>query len=204
MRGKRLDRETLKVHNCFLKFDGNTCDSACLLFNKRSQCCQCTFGMAGRYAELTKPFQVMDMQKYVNSTKIAPCTLESVSPVSSTLMHTHHRHERARGPFFDGPRPRLSFIKASNQGSQRRHDSGARGSSEWATFRNLNFAHSFPCSFYAFYAFEWRKRRFLSNWTSIWNLAEEYRDRLKGLYVVARSLILLLLTCSAWPCLGPA
>ena len=55
--------------------------------------------MAGRYAELTKPFQVMDMQKYVNSTKIAPCTLESVSPVSSTLMHTHHRHERARGPF---------------------------------------------------------------------------------------------------------
>ena len=31
-----------------------------------------------------------------------------------------------------------------------------------------------------------------------------YRDRLKCLYVVARSLILLLLTCSAWPCLGPA
>ena len=31
-----------------------------------------------------------------------------------------------------------------------------------------------------------------------------YRDRLKGLYVVARSLLLLLLTCSAWPCLGPA
>ena len=33
-----------------------------------------------------------------------------------------------------------------------------RGSSEWATFRNSNFAHSFPCSFYAFYAFEWGKR----------------------------------------------
>ena len=32
----------------------------------------------------------------------------------------------------------------------------------------------------------------------------QYRDRLKGLYVVARSLLLLLLTCSAWPCLGPA
>ena len=31
-----------------------------------------------------------------------------------------------------------------------------------------------------------------------------YRDRLKGLYVVARSLFLLLLSCSAWPCLGPA
>ena len=31
-----------------------------------------------------------------------------------------------------------------------------------------------------------------------------YRDRLKGLKVVARSLFLLLLTCSAWPCLGPA
>ena len=31
-----------------------------------------------------------------------------------------------------------------------------------------------------------------------------YRDRLKGLYVVARSLLLLLLSCSAWPCLGPA
>ena len=31
-------------------------------------------------------------------------------------------------------------------------------------------------------------------------MAEEYRDRLKGLYVVARSLILLLLTCSAFPC----
>ena len=31
-----------------------------------------------------------------------------------------------------------------------------------------------------------------------------YRDRLKGLYVVARSLFLLLLTCSACPCLGPA
>ena len=31
-----------------------------------------------------------------------------------------------------------------------------------------------------------------------------YRDRLKCLYVVARSLLLLLLTCSAWLCLGPA
>ena len=31
-----------------------------------------------------------------------------------------------------------------------------------------------------------------------------YRDRLKGLYVVGRSLFLLLLHCSAWPCLGPA
>ena len=31
-----------------------------------------------------------------------------------------------------------------------------------------------------------------------------YRDRLKGLYMVARSLFMLLLTCSAWPCLGPA
>ena len=31
-----------------------------------------------------------------------------------------------------------------------------------------------------------------------------YRDRLKGLYVVARSLMLLLLTSSACPCLGPA
>ena len=31
-----------------------------------------------------------------------------------------------------------------------------------------------------------------------------YRDRLKGLYVVARSLFLLLLTCSAWLWLGPA
>ena len=31
-----------------------------------------------------------------------------------------------------------------------------------------------------------------------------YRDRLKCLYVVARSLILLLLNCSAWPCLGLA
>ena len=31
-----------------------------------------------------------------------------------------------------------------------------------------------------------------------------YRDRLKCWYVVARSLFLLLLTCSAWPCLGPA
>ena len=31
-----------------------------------------------------------------------------------------------------------------------------------------------------------------------------YRDRLKCLYVVARSLFLLLLACSAQPCLGPA
>ena len=32
-----------------------------------------------------------------------------------------------------------------------------------------------------------------------------YRDRLKGLNVVARSLFLLLIACSAWrPCLGPA
>ena len=31
-----------------------------------------------------------------------------------------------------------------------------------------------------------------------------YRDELKGLYVVARSLFLLLRTCSALPCLGPA
>ena len=29
-----------------------------------------------------------------------------------------------------------------------------------------------------------------------------YRDQLNGLYVVVRSLFLLLLTCSAWPCLG--
>ena len=31
----------------------------------------------------------------------------------------------------------------------------------------------------------------------------KYRDRLKGLYVVSRILFLLLLTCSAWPSLGP-
>ena len=30
-----------------------------------------------------------------------------------------------------------------------------------------------------------------------------YRDRLKGLYVVARNFFMLLLNCSAWPCLGP-
>ena len=36
------------------------------------------------------------------------------------------------------------------------------------------------------------------------NLLQLYRDRLKGLYVVARILFLLLLTSSAWPCLGPA
>ena len=35
-------------------------------------------------------------------------------------------------------------------------------------------------------------------------LRAEYRDLLKGLYVVARSLSLLLLTCSAWPYLGLA
>ena len=35
-------------------------------------------------------------------------------------------------------------------------------------------------------------------------LANEYRDRLKGLYMVGRSLFLLLLTCSVWLCLGPA
>ena len=29
-----------------------------------------------------------------------------------------------------------------------------------------------------------------------------YRDRLKGLYMVARNFFLLLLNCSAWPCLG--
>ena len=33
---------------------------------------------------------------------------------------------------------------------------------------------------------------------------QEYRDRLKCLYVVAGNLFLLLLTCSAWLCLGPA
>ena len=31
-----------------------------------------------------------------------------------------------------------------------------------------------------------------------------YRDRLKGLYVVARNFFLLLLNCSAWPCLAVA
>ena len=31
-----------------------------------------------------------------------------------------------------------------------------------------------------------------------------YRDWLKGLYVVARNLFMLLLTCSAWSCLGSA
>ena len=33
---------------------------------------------------------------------------------------------------------------------------------------------------------------------------KNYRDQLKCLYVVARSLLLLLLTCSAWLWLGPA
>ena len=31
-----------------------------------------------------------------------------------------------------------------------------------------------------------------------------YREENKGLYVVARNFFLLLLNCSAWPCLGPA
>ena len=31
-----------------------------------------------------------------------------------------------------------------------------------------------------------------------------YRGVNKGLYVVARNFFLLLLNCSAWPCLGPA
>ena len=31
-----------------------------------------------------------------------------------------------------------------------------------------------------------------------------YREANKGLYVVARNFFLLLLNCSAWPCLGPA
>ena len=31
-----------------------------------------------------------------------------------------------------------------------------------------------------------------------------YRDRLKGWYVVARNFFLLLLNCSAWPCLAVA
>ena len=36
------------------------------------------------------------------------------------------------------------------------------------------------------------------------NVQVMYRDRLKCLYMVARSLLLLLLTCSAWLWLGPA
>ena len=36
------------------------------------------------------------------------------------------------------------------------------------------------------------------------NLKVKYRDRLKGLYVVAKNVFLLLLNCSTWPCLGPA
>ena len=39
---------------------------------------------------------------------------------------------------------------------------------------------------------------------NLWVRVYSYRDRQKCLYVVARSLFLLLLTCSAWPCLGPA
>ena len=34
--------------------------------------------------------------------------------------------------------------------------------------------------------------------------ASNYRAPKNGLYEVARNLILLLLTCTAWPCLGPA
>ena len=33
---------------------------------------------------------------------------------------------------------------------------------------------------------------------------DKYRDRLKGLYVVARNFFLLLLNFSAWPCLAVA
>ena len=33
---------------------------------------------------------------------------------------------------------------------------------------------------------------------------QKYRDRLKGLYVVARNFFLLLLNFSAWPCLAVA
>ena len=36
------------------------------------------------------------------------------------------------------------------------------------------------------------------------NRGRLYRDSQKDLYVVARALLLLLLNCSAWPCLGPA
>ena len=36
------------------------------------------------------------------------------------------------------------------------------------------------------------------------NLSQRYRDRLKGLYVVARNFFMLLLNCSAWPCLAVA
>ena len=36
------------------------------------------------------------------------------------------------------------------------------------------------------------------------NLNNMYREVNKGLYVVARNFVLLLLNCSAWPCLGPA
>ena len=46
----------------------------------------------------------------------------------------------------------------------------------------------------------------LTNMTSeksskFWN---KHREVNKGLYVVARNFFLLLLNCSAWPCLGPA
>ena len=40
--------------------------------------------------------------------------------------------------------------------------------------------------------------------STLWQWSVYYRDRLKGLYVVPRSFFLLLLTCSAWPCLVPA
>ena len=36
------------------------------------------------------------------------------------------------------------------------------------------------------------------------NVDAHYRDRLKGLYVVARNFFLLLLNFSAWPCLAVA
>ena len=36
------------------------------------------------------------------------------------------------------------------------------------------------------------------------NIEITYREVYKGLYVVVRNFFLLLLNCSAWPCLGPA
>ena len=41
-------------------------------------------------------------------------------------------------------------------------------------------------------------------WPGMVEWDSKHRDRLKGLYMVARNLFLLLLSCSAWPCLGPA
>ena len=38
----------------------------------------------------------------------------------------------------------------------------------------------------------------------ILTIKDKYWVRLKGSYVVARIFFLLLLNCSAWPCLGPA